>query len=110
MFVYYHGQNLGLFLLSISYFLCTTSIWFFWIEKITCNFEIGLLAGALLAGALLAGALLAGVLLAWALWAAHSKLNMEKDHIILTMIINKHDVINEHTGKKVSKINEHTGK
>ena len=63
-----------------------------------------------LAVALLAIALFAGVLLARALWAAHFKLDMEKDHIILTMIINEHDVINEHTGKKVGKINEHSRK
>ena len=71
MFVYHHGQNLGLFLLSIFYFLCTTSIWFFWIEKITCNFEIRLLAGALLAGALL---------------AAHFKLNMEFSNMFVYYI------------------------
>ena len=31
-------------------------------------------------------------------------------YIILIMKINEHDVINEQSGKKVSKINEHTGK
>ena len=46
-----------------------TSICILQIEKIDCNLVIGLLAVALYAGALCAGAL----------WAAHFKLNMEKD-------------------------------